>query len=255
MLRAKREMLLFDGLRCHCVTPFEGERYSFVFFTASESHKVQATTVEFLCNLALVWPTDESVWYFRSPLSPPTGTSKNIRLMFNYAEKPGAIQCGGTSLLKLRVAVPILLSFILIPEDMPILCALSPGIKARAQDPQSWSGSTVDARHVKPCGVKAHRHWQAWGRARNIIAGEWAHGNVGLLVSPNFSVWRWLQTNGCPHLRFRGHTVSISQTPVPMRTTLLLQRLDEAVVVGLASTRKPNTILSAVLQTGKSVAS
>ena len=36
-----------------------------------------------------------------------------------------------------------------------------------------------------------------------------------------------------------------------MRTTLLLQRLDEAVVVGLASTRKPNTILSAVLQTGK----
>ena len=51
---AKREMLLFDGLRCHCVTPFEGERYSLVFFTASEYHKVQAATVEFLCNLALV---------------------------------------------------------------------------------------------------------------------------------------------------------------------------------------------------------
>ena len=52
-------------------------------------------------------------------------------------------------------------------------------------------------------------------------------------------------------MRFRGHTVSISQTPVPMRTTLLLQRLDEAVVVGLANTRQPKAILSTALQTGK----
>ena len=52
-------------------------------------------------------------------------------------------------------------------------------------------------------------------------------------------------------MRFRGHTVSISQTPVPMRTTLLLQRLDAAVVVGLANTRQPKTIPSTVLQTGK----
>ena len=81
--------------------------------------------------------------------------------MFNYEEKPGAIQCGGTSLLKLRDAVPIVLSFVLVPEDMPILCALSSGIKARAQDPQSWSGSTIDARHVKPCGVTAQLHGKA----------------------------------------------------------------------------------------------
>ena len=248
---AKREMLLFDGLRCHCVAPFEGERYSLVFFTASEYQKVQAATIEFLGNLDVVWPTDESVGYFRSLLSPPTGTSKNIRLMFNYEEKPGAIQCGGTSLLKLRDAVPIVLSFVLVPEDMPILCALSSGIKARAQDQQSWSGSTVDARHVKPRGVKAHGHWQAWSRAKHVVAGDWAHGNVGLLVSPSFSVWRWVQANGCRHLRLRGHTISISQTPVPMRTTLLLQRLDEAVLVGLANTRQPKAILSTVLQTGK----
>ena len=66
-----------------------------------------------------------------------------------------------------------------------------------------------------------------------MVGGEWAHCNVGLLVAPNFGTRRWLQTNGCPHLYLRGHTVSISQTPVPMRTTLLLQHLGEAVVVGL----------------------
>ena len=49
----------------------------------------------------------------------------------------------------------------------------------------------------------------------------------------------------------RPHGVSISQTPVPMRTTLLLQRLDAAVVVGLANTRQSEKILTAVLQTGK----
>ena len=36
-----------------------------------------------------------------------------------------------------------------------------------------------------------------------------------------------------------------------MRTVLLLQRVDEAIVVRLANTRQPKTILSTVLQTGK----
>ena len=64
-------------------------------------------------------------------------------------------------------------------------------------------------------------------------------------------MWRWLQTSGCPYLHLRATMVCISQTVVPLRMTLLLHRLGEAVVVGLANTRQPQTILSNVLQTGK----
>ena len=45
---ATREMLLFDGRRCHAVTDFQGERYSLAFFTTSDSQKVAANAAEFL---------------------------------------------------------------------------------------------------------------------------------------------------------------------------------------------------------------
>ena len=79
---AKRGMLLFDGTRCHCVAPFEGEKYSLVFFfTASEYQKVKAAASEHLVDLGITWPTGENLHYYRHLLSLPRGKSQSIRLM------------------------------------------------------------------------------------------------------------------------------------------------------------------------------
>ena len=48
---AKREMFLFDGCRCHAVSAFTGERYSLVFFTASEHLNVAKDARASLSNL------------------------------------------------------------------------------------------------------------------------------------------------------------------------------------------------------------
>ena len=164
--------------------------------------------------------------------------------MFGYGELSAAIQCGGTSLLKLRHAVPFILSFVRGAMTMALLCAIPSGLRAWAQDAQSWSHSTIDARSLKPCGQKAHRRWQLWHRAKHVIGGDWAHGNVGLLMSSNFGVWRWVTRNGCSRIPVCGSVVSISQSPVPSTVTLLMEHVcDETVVVGLASTRQPRAIM------------
>ena len=61
---AKSDMLLFDGRRCHCVTPFEGERYSLVYFSAHEHNKVQAPSVSLLKSLGVAWPTEDTQRHF-----------------------------------------------------------------------------------------------------------------------------------------------------------------------------------------------
>ena len=59
-------MLLLDGHRCHAVADFQGERYSIVFFTASEYETVTVAATEFLQGLGVVWPSVESMDHFHS---------------------------------------------------------------------------------------------------------------------------------------------------------------------------------------------
>ena len=103
---ARREMVLFDGRRCHCVTPFKGERYSIVFFTAPEHNKVLPSVVELLVSLGATWPNEENQRYYRSLIAPPKGNSKSIRLMFGYEDLPSALQRSGTPLVQLSGALP-----------------------------------------------------------------------------------------------------------------------------------------------------
>lgn len=60
-----RRWVLIDGHRAHSVEPFEGERYSLVFFTSSGFLKVNARDKEHLIRCGMEWPTKEAVSYFR----------------------------------------------------------------------------------------------------------------------------------------------------------------------------------------------
>ena len=92
VFESKREMLLFDGKRCHSVTNFKGERYSLVFFTLLGFEKVREEDKEILKGLT--WPTEGLQEYWRSILAPPKGLQQSgIRSkLFRVEDLPGAIQ-------------------------------------------------------------------------------------------------------------------------------------------------------------------
>ena len=102
---AKRRVVLFDGLRAHSVTSFNGdrgkirlafllfrrktnrsirawpgERYSLVYFTAPDF--AGSADQFFLQNIGAIWPTNENHRYYLGLICPPRGGTKSIVAMF-----------------------------------------------------------------------------------------------------------------------------------------------------------------------------
>jgi len=57
----KNKTLIFDGNRAHEVTPFEGNRYSVVFFSTQGFAKFKPADVKTLKSLGFEWPTTEGM--------------------------------------------------------------------------------------------------------------------------------------------------------------------------------------------------
>ena len=72
-------LLLFDGRRAHAVAPFEGDRYSLVYFTVPKYARVLHADREMLMRCKVVWPSEKAARYFASLLGPPKGYSAGFR--------------------------------------------------------------------------------------------------------------------------------------------------------------------------------
>ena len=72
-------LLLFDGRRAHAVVPFEGERYSLVYFTVQKYARARHEDIDVLVRCKAAWPTERTVRYFTSLLGPPKGYSAGFR--------------------------------------------------------------------------------------------------------------------------------------------------------------------------------
>ena len=83
-------MLLFDGRRAHAVAPFQGERYSLVFFTMQQYGEARRADVESLVSCSLVWPADDALRYYAGLLGAPKGYSAGSRAqsILKYLGKP-----------------------------------------------------------------------------------------------------------------------------------------------------------------------
>ena len=166
----KREMVLFDGCRCHMVTPFTGERYSLVYFTVSDYEKIKPSTKTSLADSGVTFTSESALAYYASYLSPPRGTSKSIRRMFGYNERLGAFQASGTSLA--RVPQEVLLCVLrhhLEPQIMATTCALSRTLRHTCYDPCAWEGSVIDARCIRPKGRRAFCHYSLWSKSAAVL--------------------------------------------------------------------------------------
>ena len=185
----RRQMVLFDGNRAHAVSPFKGERYSLVFFTCPGYQSLSATQKEVLIHIGSVWPDTATTAVWASLLGPPTGDCKSIRRMFGYDEKPGAIQYGGTSLIKLENTLALVLSFAIDPLNVQHFCACSKDVNAAALSQEAWEGVLVRSRNLRPVGAKTRTHFKFWKRA-HVIHGPWAYENVEIMLS-NIRMWRF----------------------------------------------------------------
>jgi len=83
-------LALFDGNRAHEVEPFQGERFSLVFFSVGRYWKAKSSDLDLLRERGFVIPTDESMAMVRSLLPPPRGyqSCQSIASMFGMREKP-----------------------------------------------------------------------------------------------------------------------------------------------------------------------
>ena len=187
-----RQIVLFDGLRCHAVTSFEGERYSLVFFTAPDFMKARPATIHMMEKIGATWPNEVSQKYYRNLLAPPKGNCKSIRQMFGYEEKQAAIQPSGTALTALSdTSIYNIISFVITPQKMTTISALSTKFRQMTFNPQSWTNAIIDTSGLKPIGKQSHTHYKFWTQAKHIVNGAWACSNVGLLMSKEYKTWTW----------------------------------------------------------------
>ena len=124
------------------------------------------------------------------------------------------------------------LSYVVTPECMPALCAISRTIDAVASTAGAWRDTVVDTHRIKPKGAMARQHYACWSCARLVIGGRWQLPNVGLLLSTRFAVWTWLvDSDGATLFRLvSGKRVLVSQSPVP--ATSITMKFDVSGVVG-----------------------
>ena len=247
-----REMVLFDGPRCHTVTPFQGERYSVVFFTAPKFEKMRADSIRVLQENGATWPSETSQRHFQNLIGPPTGSSNSIRVMFGYEEKAAAIQCAGTPITKLPTdALLIILSYQLSPMTMAVTCSLSMRFRDLSWTTAAWARSVVDASKVRPVGQKALGHYKLWGQTRHVVNGPWASANVGVLTSTYLAAWRWQQREGGHLVKAGGKFVCVSQSPVRGSVTVRVDSV-AGMTIGLSTSKKPRDVVAAVKKaTGK----
>ena len=146
----KRYLVLFDGLRAHAVTPFEGERYSLVFFTANHYDRARPTVVKALVGSGAEWPNYASLKYYAQLIGPPKGyvaPSQSILRFLGRSEREPMLKWIGRTLLTLgEDIVAEALSYVLRPRVMPDICAVCRGLAGAAWAPTPGQGPSSTRR-------------------------------------------------------------------------------------------------------------
>ena len=62
----RREMVLYDGGRCHAIAPFEGEFYSLVFSTCESYVLLAQKPKKTLVEIGAIWPDEQACAYWDS---------------------------------------------------------------------------------------------------------------------------------------------------------------------------------------------
>jgi hypothetical protein len=244
----QQNLTLFDGNRAHMVAPFEGERYSLVYFTQQCFQRAKPVDLSFLEARDAPAPQLEDIEYFRSQLAPPRGYSKgcvqpSIRRCIGLDEKPAALTWRVVRLEDVcHDAMQLILAFVLTPIAMDTICAVCKNFSAKAWDDGSWADSKVDTTGYHPAGPLARCHYRLWAKAVCVVSSPWNFSDISLLMHQTFRVWKFV---GNEFRAFRGYQVMVSQFPVtPCNVNIMIaNRHAGPLAIVVTNTRDPYEIL------------
>ena len=86
-LDARSKIVLFDGRRGHEVAPFEGERFSLVFFTCGQHTEMQAEDRQLLEKNGFKVPDQEQLERLFTFTPYPSTTRKGAKMHINGVEE------------------------------------------------------------------------------------------------------------------------------------------------------------------------
>ena len=179
----QREMVLFDGGRCHAVAPFEGECYYLVFSICEGYPLLAQKAKKKLVEIGAIWPDEQACAYWDSLLGPTRSARKNIG---------EGIQCSSVPFISIgQEAITHVFSFTLTPVSMYILCACCRACQDAAYSSNAWRDSVIEAAKIKPIGSRAKSHFKLWTNASAVTTGLWAYQNVAVMLS-DIRLWRWV---------------------------------------------------------------
>ncbi len=164
----------------------------------------------------------------------------------------------GTSLFAADASAlwELILKFIVSPEEMTTLCAISRAAAKASWTPATWDGNCVNTTRLKPRGSLAMRHHQLWKRARYVVGGRWQYRCISLLLSRKFGLWRWAKGGGSSVIVAGGgptYTVQMARAPVTLPASMIIEHGSaEKVYVGLAREQAdPLAIVACILGSKK----
>ena len=234
-LETGKALCLFDGRRAHAVEPFDGERYSLVFFCMSAFARAREDVLSFVSSLGAHIPTSSASLRAIHYLAPAKGydigkQQRGIREMCGMAAKPTCLAWSTPSLMNIGSCLDNCLSFVISPALMSSFCAVARAVSAACQRPSSWCGTVVDASGCHPKGSAALTHFKRWSLTKAVVGGSWERGSLSFLVDRTWVSWGFVQVQGT--------SVLVSRFPVPSASMHVMFSVNRAVqgkiLVGIA---------------------
>ena len=241
VLETGKALCLFDGRRAHSVEPFDGDRYSLVFFCTSALARAREDVLAFVSSLGAHTPsTGASLQRALHHLAPAKGydlfgkQQRGIREMCGQGVKPTCVAWPAPSLMNIgNDCLDNCLAFVITPALTSCFCAVSKAISAAAHRPSSWRGTIVDASGRRPAGKAAMTHFKSWSRVRAVVGGTWERGSLSFLVDGTWVAWAFV------HLHQHGTNMLVSRIPVPSADVLMMFCANRAIrgriLVGIAT--------------------
>ena len=236
VLETGSALCLFDGRRAHGVEPFQGERYSLVFFCARSAFtRARAEVLDVATTLGAHVPAGPAVRY----LSPAKGydigrQQRGIREMWSGNEvKPSCVAWTTATLMTISCdCLDRCLSFVITPTTMSGVCAVAKALSAALLRPSSFCDTIIDAAGYRPKGKLAFSHFKRWGLAKAVTGGSWERGSLSFIVDRTWVSWGFL------HLH--EENMLVSRLPVPSATDVLVlfcvnRAIQGKLLVGIAT--------------------
>ncbi len=257
-----RELCLFDGRRAHEVEPFEGFRYSLVYFTQQRYKAAGPESLRALARLGAPNPTKALLAHFGGLLAPPRGydggTKQNSieRALCGVAELPQYLCSPSSTWDSLPAgALDNSFTFVISPQAMSTFCAVCHKTHRSCWRNGSWRGTIVDPPlTARPKGTRAYAHYKLWSACLGVRVQDWMFSSVSFLLNGQLEPWQWGRSivSGETWQSCRGHRLLVSRQPVRLSNVnvrIEINRGDPtaALVLGLSDAENPAELMRLLL--------